>query len=112
MRDLNPRPWLKIWGIPTELTRETQKLKSEWIYRLMYALPTWHLAVTTRKNIYLTVKVSSRKDVNIKQENVNIKLGVARWGTWTRDPQIKIWCSTDWANRAHGNNVEKYVYNS
>ena len=26
--------------------------------------------------MYLTVKVSSRKNVNIKQENVNIKFGV------------------------------------
>ena len=44
-------------------TRDTQIKKSD-------ALPTELTGhtVTTRKNIYLTVKVSSRKDVNIKQE--------------------------------------------
>ena len=48
MRDLNPRHSnQKSDALPTELTGHT---------------------VTTRKNIYLTVKVSSRKDVNIKQE--------------------------------------------
>ena len=26
--------------------------------------------------------------------------------------RLKVWWSTDWAIRAHGNNVEKYVYNS
>ena len=26
--------------------------------------------------------------------------------------RLKVWCSTDWANRAHNNNLEKYVSNS
>ena len=48
MRDLNPRPSdQKSDGLPTELTG--------------------HI-VTTWKNIYITVKASSRKNVNIKQE--------------------------------------------
>ena len=48
MTDLNPRPADENPdALPTELTGRT---------------------VTTRKNMYLTVKVSSRKNVNIKQE--------------------------------------------
>ena len=48
MRPLNPRhSGQKPVALPTELTGHT---------------------VTTRENIYLTVKVSSRKDVNIKLE--------------------------------------------
>ena len=48
MRDLNPRPSdSKFDGLPTELTGHT---------------------VTNWKNMYITVKVSSRKNVNIKQE--------------------------------------------
>ena len=48
MRDLNPRPSdYKSDALPTELTGHT---------------------ITTWKNMYLTVKVSSRKNVNIKQE--------------------------------------------
>ena len=48
MRDLNPRPSdYKSDALPTELTGHTTI--------------TW-------KNMYLTVKVSSRKIVNIKQE--------------------------------------------
>ena len=48
MRDLNPRSSdQKSEALPTELIGHT---------------------VTTRKNIYLTVKVSSMKNVNIKQE--------------------------------------------
>ena len=48
MRDLNPRPSDENSdALPTELTGHK---------------------VTIRKNMYLTVKVSSRKNVNIKQE--------------------------------------------
>ena len=48
MRDLNPRHSnYKSDALPTLLTGHT---------------------VTARKNIYPTVKVSSRKEVNIKQE--------------------------------------------
>ena len=48
MSDLNPRSSdKKSEALPTELIGHT---------------------VTTWKNMYLTVKVSSRKDVNIKQE--------------------------------------------
>ena len=48
MTDLYPRPSAeKPDVLPTELTGHT---------------------VRTRKNMYLTVKVSSRKNVNIKQE--------------------------------------------
>ena len=48
MRALNPRhSGQKSDALPTELTGHT---------------------VTTWKNMYLTVKVSSRKNVNIKQE--------------------------------------------
>ena len=48
MRDLNPRPSdLESAPLPTELTGN---------------------AVTSWKNMYISVKVSSRKNVNIKQE--------------------------------------------
>ena len=48
MRGLNPRPSnKKSDALPTELTGET---------------------ITAWKNIYITVKASSRKNVNIKQE--------------------------------------------
>ena len=47
----------------TNLNPRTSDFKSD-------ALPTEQTGhtVTTRKNMYLTVKISSRKNVNIKQE--------------------------------------------
>ena len=57
--DLNQRPSDEKPGVlPTELTGH---------------------AARTRKNMYLTVKASSRKNVNIKQEKCQYE--VARWGT-------------------------------
>ena len=48
----------------TELEPRDRHIKILMLYRLKL---TGH-TIITRKNMYLTVKVSSRKNVNIKQE--------------------------------------------